>query len=64
MVMCNVQIDEENKIRIPDEIIQKIGLKTNESFNIYIDTWSINPDLYKQLIINLAHEGIIIEAGA
>ena len=40
--------------------MQKSGLKTNQVFDIYIDTYSINQDLYQQLIINLAHEGIII----
>lgn len=60
MLLCKVQIDEEGKIQIPDEIMQKIGLKTNQVFDIYIDTYSINQDLYQQLIINLTHEGIII----
>ncbi|KUG04286.1 hypothetical protein ASZ90_018293 [hydrocarbon metagenome] len=61
MVVCKVQIDEENRIRIPDEIIKQTGLKTNQEFDIYIDTLRINQDLYQQLIINLTHEGIIIE---
>ena len=60
MLLCKVQIDEEGKIQIPDEIMPKIGLKTNQVFDIYIDTYSINQDLYQQLIINLTHEGIII----
>ncbi len=63
MVICEVQIDEENKIRIPDEIIQKIGLKPDKAFSIYIDPFTVNQDLEQQLIVDLTREGIIIEMG-